>query len=211
MEADLVRDGGLVAAALLGSNVNEDGAIEVAQRTPQNALEAAQAVARDRPDIRDSEVLEQLARLREVDDRLAQSLRPLKRCRADDGLTLDEIVVDPLRATPRPRKLDPAQVLAEGANGGRNAHLVVVKHDQHARLAVADVVQRLEGHPAHERRVAHNDYDALAGAALVPRQGQSFGDGKAGAGVAAVENVVLALRSTREAADAAQLAERPEV
>ena len=42
---------------------------------------------------------------------------------------------------------------------GRDAHLVVVEHDDHARLALADVVERLQREAAHERRVTHHDGD----------------------------------------------------
>ena len=45
----------------------------------------------------------------------------------------------------------------------------------------------------------------------VARQREALGDRQAGAGVAAVEHVVLALGATREAADAAELAQRAEV
>ena len=49
------------------------------------------------------------------------------------------------------------------------------------------------------------------GAAQVARQRKALGDRQAGAGVAAVEDVVLALAAPREAAHAAQLAQRAEV
>ena len=64
--------------------------------------------------------------------------------------------------------------------------------------------------PAHERRVADDDRDPLDAVAQVARQGQALGDRQAGAGVAAVEHVVGDLAAAREAAHAAELAERPE-
>ena len=75
---------------------------------------------------------------------------------------------------------------------------------------MADVVERLEREPGHQRRVADDDRDPLAGALDVPRGREALGDGQARAGVAAVEHVVLALRAPREAADAVDLAERAE-
>ena len=75
VEADLVRDGGLVAASLLGSNVNDHRAVHVAQRATEHRVQRRQAVAGHRAGVRDAQVLEQLARLGEVDDRLAQPAR----------------------------------------------------------------------------------------------------------------------------------------
>ena len=97
------------------------------------------------------------------------------------------------------------------ADRRRDAHLVVVEHDQHPRPAMADVVERLERQAADQRRVTDDDRDALVGAAAVARQRQALGDRQAGAGVAAIEDVVLALAPAREAAHAAQLAQRAEV
>ena len=79
------------------------------------------------------------------------------------------------------------------------------------RLAVADVVQRLERHAADQGGVADDDGDAFLAAALVAGEGKAFGDRQAGAGVAAVEHVVRALAAPREAAHAAELAQRAEL
>ena len=82
--------------------------------------------------------------------------------------------------------------------------------DQHLRLALADVVERLERQPAHQRRVADDDRDPLEPVAQVARLGEALGDRQAGPGVAAVEHVVRRLGASREAADAVELAQRPE-
>ena len=82
------------------------------------------------------------------------------------------------------------EVRRERADRRADRHLVVVEHDQQLRLALADVVERLERQPAHQRRVADDDRDPLEAVAQVARLGQALGDRQAGAGVAAVEHVV---------------------
>ena len=61
------------------------------------------------------EVLEQLAGLGEVDDRLAEAPAELERRRADHGHPLDEVVVGALALLPRSRELDPARGTCENA------------------------------------------------------------------------------------------------
>jgi hypothetical protein len=75
---------------------------------------------------------------------------------------------------------------------------------------MADVVERLEAEAGHERRVADDDRDPFGAVTDVARGGEALGDRQAGAGVTAVEDVVLALAAAREAADAVDLPERPE-
>jgi len=75
---------------------------------------------------------------------------------------------------------------------------------------VADVVEGLDREPGDDGRIAHDDRDPLRRPSSVAGDGQPLPDGEARAGVPAVEDVVWALRASREAADAAQLAQRPE-
>jgi hypothetical protein len=75
---------------------------------------------------------------------------------------------------------------------------------------MADVVERLERQPTHERRVADDDGDPLEAVAQVTRLGEPLRDRQTGPGVSTVEDVVLRFRSSREAPDAVELAERPE-
>ena len=111
---------------------------------------------------------------------------------------------------PGARQLDLREVLGERPDGRADRHLVVVDHDQHLRLALADVVERLERQPAHQRRVADDDRDPLEPVAQVARLGEALGDRQARPGVPAVEDVVRRLGAAREAADAVELAQRPE-
>ena len=83
-------------------------------------------------------------------------------------------------------------------------------HDEHLRLALADVVERLERQAAHQRRVTDDDRDPLEAVADVARLGESLGDRQTGAGMAAVEHVMRRFGPAREAADPVELAQRPE-
>ena len=169
-----------------------------------------QVVAGHDADVGDAQVLEELARLCELDDRLAQPLRELEDRRPDDRDPLDRPVVGALALAPRARELDLAQVLGERADGRADRHLVVVDDDEHLRLALADVVERLERQAAHQRRVADDDGDPLETVAHVACLGEALGDRQAGAGMAAVEHVVRRLGPSWEAPDPVELAQRPE-
>ena len=167
-------------------------------------------VPRDEPDVGDPEVLEQPARLGEVHDRRAQALAELADRRADGRDPADQLVVLRLARLPGAGELDLAQVGRQAADRRADRHLVVVEHDQELRLALADVVERLEAQPARDRGVADDDGDPLRAAAEVAGGGQPLPDREPGAGVPAVEDVVGRLAPPREPADAAELAERPE-
>ena len=75
---------------------------------------------------------------------------------------------------------------------------------------MADVVERLERQPAHERGVADDDRDPLEPVTQVTRLGEPFGDRQTGPGMSAIEHVVRRLRSSREPAHAIELAQRAE-
>ena len=76
---------------------------------------------------------------------------------------------------------------------------------------MADVIERLERQATDQRRVTHDDHDLLIRAALLARQRQALGDRQPGTGVAAVEDVMLALATAREATHATELAEGVEL
>ena len=167
-------------------------------------------MARHDADVGDPEILEQLAGLGEVDDRLAEPPAELEHGGSDDRDALDGPVVGALALAPRPRQLDLREVLGERTDGRADRHLVVVEHDQQLGLALADVVERLERQAAHQRRVTDDDRDPLQSVPHVARLGQPLGDGQAGACVAAVEHVMDRFAAAREPPDAVDLAERPE-
>ena len=77
MEADLVGLGRAEAATLLGAHV-DDGRAGQGERGAERLVERVQVVAGHDPDVGQAQVLEQLARLGQPDDRGAQPLRPLE-------------------------------------------------------------------------------------------------------------------------------------
>ena len=128
----------------------------------------------------------------------------------DDRDPLDVAVVGALAMLPGARELDLAEVLRERPDRRADRHLVVVDDDEHLGLALADVVERLQGEAAHQRGVADDDRDPLEAVADVARLGQALGHGQPGAGMAAVEDVMGRLGPPREPADPVELAQGPE-
>ncbi len=209
MEADLVGLGRREASTLLGPDVDDDRALQL-ERLAERREERPDVVTGHEPDVGDPEVLEQLARLDEVDDRCAKPLAQLADGRADDRDPADELVVGGLARLPGPRQLDLAEVLRQATDRGADRHLVVVEDDEELGLALADVVERLEAEAARDRRVADDDGDPLEAVAQVPCRRQPLADRQPGPGVPAVEDVVLRLGPSREAADAADRSQRSE-
>jgi hypothetical protein len=180
------------------------------QRLGERREELLDVVARHESDVRDPEVLEQPARLGEVHDRVAESLAELAERRADDGDAADHRVVLALARLPGAAQLDRAEIRRERPDRRADRHLVIVEDDQQLGLPLADVIERFEAQAARDRRVADHDRDPLHPVAQVAGGREALADRQARPGVAAVEHVVLRLASPREAADAADLAERPE-
>ena len=209
MEADLVRFGRPEPAALLGPNM-DDGRTGQEQRAPERLEHRVDVVARHDPDVGDPEILEQLAGLGEVHDRLPQPPAQLEDRPANERDALDGPIVGALAVLPGPRQLDPAEIRRERADRRADRHLVVVEDDEHLRLALPDVVERLERQPAHERRVTDHDRDALEPVTKVACLGQPLGDGQPGPRMATVEHVVRRFGPPREATHAIELAERRE-
>ena len=209
VEPDLVGLGRAEAATLLGPDV-DDGRTGQRERPPERLEQRVHVVPGDDADVGDPEVLEELSRLGEADDGRPQPPAPLEQGGPDHRNPLDRPVIRALALLPGVRELDLAQVLRERADGRADRHLVVVDDDEHLGLALADVVERLERQAAHQSRVADDDRDPLQAVAQVARLGQTLGDGQAGSGVTAIEHVVRRLRASREAADAIDLAQRPE-
>ena len=76
---------------------------------------------------------------------------------------------------------------------------------------MTDVVERLEREAAHERGITHHHGDALVTAPRITCERKALGDADAGAGMAAVHDVVLGLGAARETADATELTQRGEL
>ncbi|CAB4833398.1 unannotated protein [freshwater metagenome] len=100
----------------------------------------------------------------------------------------------------------------EVANGGGVAATIVVEHDDHALLAVTDVVQRLVGHAAGDAAVADDGNDvAVRIGPEVAADGEAVGVAQRCRGVAVLNDIVrafLAVRVARQAAGLTQGLER---
>ncbi len=210
MEADLVLDRRPVSVPLLGADVNDDRARQ-GQRGPEGLEEGTEVVARHDADVRDAEILEQLARLGEADDRGAQPPRQLEQMRAKHGNTEHRAVIRAAALAPRTGQLDLREVLGERADRRADRHLVVVHDDQHLGLALTDVVERLERQSAHQRGVTDHDRDPFHPVTQVASLREALGDRQPGPGVPAIEHVVWRLGATREAADTIERTEGPEL
>ena len=89
---------------------------------------------------------------------------------------------------------------------GRVAATVVVEHDDHAPLVVAEVVERLVGHAAGHRTVADDGDDvAVVGGAGVAGDRHAVGVAEHGGGVAVLDEVVPALLAVGIARHAVRL------
>ena len=205
MKADLVSLGRSEAAALLRADMHDHGAAQL-EGLLEGREERLQVVPGDEADVGDPEILEQPPRLREVHDGCPESLAELADRRSDPRQSADELVIGVPARLPRSRELDLAQVLRKAADRGADRHLVVVENDQELGLPLADVVERLEAQAARDRGIADDDRNSLRAVTQVARRSEPLPDRQARSGVAAVEDVVLRLGPSREAADAAQLA-----
>ena len=101
-------------------------------------------------------------------------------------------------------------MLHEGADVARDGHLVVVQDDDHGKLGLPDVVQRLEGHASAKRRVADERDNLVRAARKRPRLGKPHGNRKRVGRVAGSVHVVFALGRLREAGDTVERAQRAE-
>src|SRR4051812_2859699 len=100
MERDLIRFRGPVAAALLCPDVDEDRALQL-ECSRERLKKRVEVVTRNDADVRDPEVLEELARAREVDHGPAKPLAPHHDPRPDAGDCPDGAVVDRPARLPR--------------------------------------------------------------------------------------------------------------
>ena len=100
METDLVGLGRAEATALLGADV-DDGRTGQHERPTQCLEQRVDVMTRHDADVGEAEILEQLPRLCEVDDRCAHPPAPLKDGRADDRDPLDHPVVGASAVLPR--------------------------------------------------------------------------------------------------------------
>ena len=201
----LIIDGRLVAVPLDGDRVHDDRTAE-GLGPPQGRLHEGGVVAVDRPDVLQSEVLEQDLRLQEV---LDPALEPVQRRvdrAADDGGPGQRCLHGVQGALVALRGAQPRQVDGQPADGRGVGPAVVVDHDDDRVVRRGDVVQGLPAHAAGQRSVADHGHDVPALAAQPVGLGQTVGVGQGRRGVAVLHEVVLGLGSARVAGQPALLA-----
>jgi hypothetical protein len=196
-------------------------------------LERLDVVAVDRADVAHAERLEERRRLQELAHRGLERLDALLGLRADVGQVAQELLELALAAHVHRVEADVGEAVrqlvgdalgqagvvghrllagggpgGEVADGGGVAAAVVVEHDDHALVAVADVVERLVRHAAGHAAVADDGDDvAVRVGAGVAGHGQAVRVRQHGARVAVLDVVVRALLAVRVARQAARLAE----
>src|SRR5205823_6036563 len=174
----------------------------------QCALDVLDVVAVDRARILDAEVLEEGARRDELLETFLDAAYGFDRFvtggnRAKDSI--DALLRPVIRGVEDGELL--GQVLRQAADRGSVGPAVVVDDDDHGRFAVADVIERLIGHPARQGAIA-DDNDHVSGLSLLPhRLSHPGGVTETGRRMAVLDEVVLALRAVGVAAHAAQLAQ----
>ncbi len=207
----LVPFGGVVAEALAGDGVHDDGPAEPLG-LGERLLHRHPVVAVDGADVLETEVLEEPLWGNGVLHALLHGVEDVVRRRADAadrGQPLLDQVEDLLVAGVGAQR---RERVGEAADRGRVGPAVVVDDDH--QLAVAgdgDVVQRLPGHAAGEGAVADDGHDVAVLATDGVGLGQPVGVAEGGGGVGVLDDVVVGLGLARVAAQAALLAEPVEL
>ena len=201
--------GGPVAVAFLRVEMHEDRPVAEVARLLEQMLHGEEVVAVDRSEVREAELLEEQVRdqegLHRVEDAAARFLDEVR-----PGHMVEDVAHDVLRLAVRRRRADRLEHARNRADIRRDAHAVVVQHDDDAAAVVADVVQPLEREARGERAVADDGDDVEVLTLEVARDGHAVRCGDARAGVTRAEDVVLRLAAREEAADAAELPQRVE-
>ncbi len=214
VEAHRVLLGRRVAPSLERLHVDDHRSVQLEGRL-EGLLELRQVVPVQHADVRQADVLEEA----DLGPRALEALLgPGERaeCRlADERNPGQRPLGGGLRLLVGAREAQLVQPGREAADGRADAHLVVVEHDEHRVLHVAEVVESLEREPGAHGRVANAHGDPLTPRRIVGRlhvacHRQTDADADPRPGMAAVEHVVLALTPAREAADTPDLAQRVE-
>ena len=203
----LVVLGRKVAFSLHGHNVQQFGALDVAQRT-ERPHQLFEVVAVHGPEVTEIETFEEVALVQQAlfhgVARLLAEPQQTRRMRQNAPQPLFETVV-----VDRSRNFQ--QVVFQRPGGLVDGHVVVVQDHQQVRaLRGPGVVEPLESQPAGHRTVADDGHHLPLLAPQFGRLGHAESRGDRHRGVTAPESVVFALGHARKAADAVQPALGPE-
>ena len=205
----VVLFGRTVAMTFLAVDVDEDRPIREVARALEHAFDREEVVPVDGSEIGKPKLLEEQVR----DEQGLEAVEDASACLFGEvapGHVIEHLTRDVFR---RPVRLGGAQRLEhprDRADVGRDAHAVVVQHDDQAGPHVPDVVQAFERHARGERAVADDRDDVVILALQVARDGHALGRRDRRPGVAGTELVVLGLVADEESGDAAVLPERAE-
>ena len=203
---DLVFLGRTVAATFGRDHVDYRRATE-ATDLAERALDVLDVVTVDRPGVFDAEIFEEGARRDQLFQTFLDAAAGFDRlvARGDAPQHSVDAIFGPVIAGVEDGELL-RQVLGQSADGRGIGPAVVVDHDDHRGLSMADVVQRFVGHAASQGAVA-DDYDHSARLRLSSSGlGHPRGVAQPGRRMAVLDEIVLALGAVRVAAHAAQLA-----
>ncbi len=204
-----VELGRRVALALDRAHVEEDRAGDLLEVLEQ-ADEAAQVVAVERPEVLEAQFLEEQVRHDEVLEALLDPRGALARLLADQRQQAQQLPDLRLGLAVQRAAGDPRQVLRDAADARRDREVVVVEDDEQVLLQVARVVEALVGEAAGQRAVADHGDDLVVVPHDVARRRHAERGRDRGRPVRGAERVVRALVAAREARDAAELAQRAE-
>ena len=208
-----VGEGRLVALALLRDGVHDDRRLELF-RLPQGALDVANVVPVDRPDVLNVEVRVQRLVVRKAREEAVQAATHAAVERAAGRA---EVVEHGLGAAPeravRPARAHARQEARHAPDRRRvRAPVVVDDDDQVAAVVIGDVVERLPGHAASEGAIPHDGDDvAIALAGHLVRAGNAVRPAERAGGVRAFHDVVRRLRALRVAGQAVLLTQTREI
>ena len=198
MPLHVVVLGRSVAVPLLRLHVDEDGALGEIASLLEDSLDREEIVAVDGTEVREAELLEEDVRnekrLQAGENSAARFLRQLPA-----GHVLQDLAADVLRTPIRLGGAQRFEHARDGADVRRDAHPVVIQHDDHPRAHVADAVHRLEGHARRERAVANDRDDVVVVALQVAGDSHTLRGGDRGPSVPRSKLIVLRLRSREEA------------
>ena len=195
-----------VALALLGADMDQDRPLARVAHIAQDRDELVEIMAVDRADIAKAHLFKEGAAHRHAAQIFLGAARGvLDAQRLGDALAQLSEVAIALRADLT------GEVVAHGAHGRGDGHVVVVQDDDQVLVQTAGVVHRLIGHARAHGAVADHGDDLAVRLPLevaAHRKAEARRDG--GRGVRRAERVVLALLALGEAGESAALAQRPD-
>ncbi|AFC29794.1 hypothetical protein PM3016_2924 [Paenibacillus mucilaginosus 3016] len=179
-------------------------------RLLQRLDQQRQVVPVDRTEVGQTKLFEPDARDDHVFEGVLEPLGRLGQRSADGRHLLDEMLDFFLGFLVMAVGADPRQIIAQGAYIRRNGHLIVVEDDHQLALLVADMIERLERHPAGERAVPDQSDDAVVVPVQIAGDRHAHGRRERSAAVSGFPDVMLTLCTLDEAAHPVIFAERIE-